>query len=173
MALVNQRVKTWHFVCHDGNISSTVHLLDCSSPRRFLSMRLDVDDAPLMEDFDIKKLAVPGVCLLVSLLAYSSQVLFLYLDPCPLTQAELLMFNSLVLCIWICYLRACRTSPGKVPSEWTPQISSEGERQEKVSEIGIARSRWCRKCEVMKPPRAHHCKACGRLVSLTYFDDLH
>ncbi len=120
-----------------------------------------------MADFDVAKLAIPSVCLLISFLAYSSQVLFSYLEPRPLTGVELLKFNSLVLCIWICYFRACRTNPGNVPSAWTPQDSSDGSRQEKGSEGGTARSRWCRKCDVMKPPRAHHCKACRRCVELT------
>lgn len=123
------------------------------------------DARPLMADFAIRDLAVPSVCLLISFLAYSSQVLFLYLDPRPLTGVELLKFNSLVLCIWVCYFRACRTNPGDIPPAWTPQASNDEKKQEKYHEAGTASSRWCRKCEVIKPPRAHHCKICGRFVS--------
>jgi palmitoyltransferase len=120
-----------------------------------------------MAEFDIKTLAVPSVCILISFLAYSSQLLFLYSDPGTLTSAELFKFNAFVLCIWICYLRACTTSPGGVPSEWTPQSSSDGmKNEEEGSEAGRAMGRWCRKCEVLKPPRAHHCKICGRFVWL-------
>ena len=121
-----------------------------------------------MADFDFNKLAVPGVCLLISFLSYPSQVLFLYLDPAPLTRIELFIFNSLVFCIWVCYGRACRTNPGNVRPVWQPESSKDGAKQEETFEAGMMRSRWCRRCEVRKPPRAHHCKACGRLVILIF-----
>lgn len=117
-----------------------------------------------MAEFDIKKLAVPSVCLLISFLAYPPQVLFVYLDPSPLTRAEILKFNILVLCIWVSYYRACKTNPGDIPSAWVPKVSGDGEKQEEKSEIGSERIRWCRRCDRLKPPRAHHCKACGRSV---------
>lgn len=125
---------------------------------------LVVASAALMADSNVNKLAVPGVCLLISFLSYSSQLLFLHLDPGPLTRIELFIFNSLVLCIWVCYARACLTNPGDVRSAWQPEPSKNGPKQEETSEAGMARSRWCRRCEVLKPPRAHHCKTCGRFV---------
>lgn len=131
-----------------------------------ISRILEVGHGPLMANFDVKKLAVPSVCLLISFLAYSSQVLFLYLDPCPLTGGELFRFNSLVSCIWVCYANACRTNPGAVPSAWIPQAPGNGAEQNHVSGAGRSRSRWCRKCKMVKPPRAHHCKTCGRFVFL-------
>jgi palmitoyltransferase len=123
------------------------------------------DDVESMADFDIKNLAIPSVCLLISFLAYSSQVLFRYLDPQPLTEIELVKFNSLVLCIWICYIRACRTDPGHVPPARRPQASNDEKKQGEHHDVGTSRSRRCRRCEVLKPPRAHHCKICQRSVS--------
>lgn len=149
----SKRVKTWHTGRDDSNTSSMTSLT-----------REILNDVSLMADFDVGKLAIPSVCLLISFLAYSSQALFLHLDPGPLTRTEVLRFNSLVLCIWVCYFRACRTSPGNVPPRWTLQVLSDGTKQEQESEGCMARSRWCRKCEILKPPRAHHCKACGRFV---------
>jgi palmitoyltransferase len=124
-------------------------------------------DGNSMADFDIKNLAIPSVCLLISFLAYSSQVLFRYLDPGPLTEIELVKFNSLILCIWICYFRACRTDPGHVPPAWTPQASNDEKKRLEYDDVGTSRSRRCRRCEVMKPPRAHHCKICQRSVCLS------
>lgn len=109
-----------------------------------------------MADFHISKLAVPAGCLLVTFLAYSSQILFRYLEPGPLTSSQLLYFNLLVGCVWVCFARACLTSPGEVPKDWQPKVETGTKRN--VS----ARPRWCRKCETFKPPRAHHCKTCGR-----------
>jgi len=114
-----------------------------------------------MSGFEVSKLAVPAVCILICLLAYSSQLLFLQLDPGPLSLAELIKFNSLLVALWICYYRACRTDPGRVPQGWSPAPGvNEGEQQ--APEAQMARQRWCRKCETYKPPRAHHCKTCGR-----------
>jgi palmitoyltransferase len=121
-------------------------------------------EGSLMADFDIRDLAIPSVCLLISFLAYSSQVLFRYLDPHPLTGVELVEFNGLVLCIWTSYYRACRIDPGHVPPAWMPQASSDEKKQDRYHDAGTPRSRRCRKCEVMKPPRAHHCKICQRSV---------
>jgi palmitoyltransferase len=123
-----------------------------------------------MANFETRKLAVPAVCLLVSFLAYSSQLLFLSLDPGPLTRPELFKFNSLVACIWVSYLRACSINPGKVPSHWTPGIKDLGDVVEGENAAGsiMTRKRWCRRCKVSKPPRAHHCKTCGRFGSFTY-----
>ena len=123
----------------------------------------EMDDG-LMAEFGIKALALPSVCLLISLLGYSSQVLFLYLEPGPLTFSELLKFNGLLLCTWICYFRACWTNPGNVPQTWTLPAPRNGEKQEEEPVADMANGRWCRKCEVLKPPRAHHCRICGRSV---------
>jgi palmitoyltransferase len=120
-----------------------------------------------MAAFKVSSLAVPGASLLVIFLAYSSQVLFLYLEPAPLSNRELIEFNLLVLCLWICYLRACITSPGSVPQDWSPVnvVDAVNEKEDTGDTHNKhSRQRWCRKCEAFKPPRAHHCKTCGRSV---------
>jgi ribosomal protein L40E len=117
-----------------------------------------------MAAFTFSKLAIPGVSLLVIFLAYSSQVLFLHIEPTPLSKRELIQFNLLIFCLWICYLRACITSPGSVPQDWIPMNAVNGEASTRDAHDGHSRQRWCRKCEAFKPPRTHHCKTCGRLV---------
>src|SRR2546421_4997439 len=117
-----------------------------------------------MAAFKISRLAVPAVSLLIVCLAYSSQVLFLYVEPKPLSSRELIQFNLLVICVWICYLRASLTSPGSVPDDWTPIDGVTQGTDDGAACNGHARQRLCRKCEAFKPPRAHHCKACDRLV---------
>ena len=130
--------------------------------RRLHSFHLNVD----MSDFEISRLAVPGVSLLIFYLSYTSQVLFLYIEPSPLTNCELVQFNLLVLFLWICYARTCSTNPGHVPQTWAPtELANAGNLPSKSSDEAH-RQRWCRKCEAFKPPRAHHCKTCRRLVVL-------
>lgn len=119
------------------------------------------------ESLDIGYLAIPAVTALISFLSYSSQFLFLFLEPGPLTKAETWKFNALVACIWVCYYRACTVDPGRVPKDWASK------KQLSASQGGIkidgdvsTRQRWCRKCAAFKPPRAHHCKICQRYVNL-------
>lgn len=121
-------------------------------------------DILLMAAFTFSKLAIPGVSLLVIFLAYSSQVLFLRIEPAPLSKRELIQFNLLIFCLWICYLRACITSPGNVPQDWIPMNAVNDKTDARDAHDRHSRQRWCRKCEAFKPPRTHHCKTCGRLV---------
>lgn len=104
----------------------------------------------------LQKLAVPGVCALIASLAYGSQFLFAGLDPGPLTSQQKLIFNTLVVCIWISYARAVYTDPGHVPPSWKPEHAFED------GEGPLVRQRHCRKCDALKPPRAHHCKVCKK-----------
>lgn len=119
-----------------------------------------------MAEFQIYQLAVPFVVLLIAFLSYTSQYLFLFLEPAPLSTPELVKFNILVACIWICYARACLTDPGRIPKDWKPSTTA-GALLEK--HLGLEegsdpsyRQRWCRRCEAFKPPRSHHCKTCQR-----------
>lgn len=115
-----------------------------------------------MSDFKISDLAIPAVLVLISFLSYSSQYLFLYIEPAPLNKRELLWFNGFVACSWICYYRACRTNPGFVPKELDELSPPSNEEKGDVSQESSVRRRWCRKCNAAKPPRAHHCKSCQR-----------
>lgn len=107
----------------------------------------------------IAKLAVPGVVALIAFLSYSSQLLFQTLAPGPLTKKQYLYFNVLVACIWISYARACWTDPGSVPEYWLRDQENEQKQAERKE-----RTRYCRKCDAVKPPRSHHCKVCQRCV---------
>jgi ribosomal protein L40E len=113
----------------------------------------------------IEDLAIPAVSSLIIFLAYTSQYLFYYLAPGPLTKTEAIWFNILVLGIWWCYDRACTVDPGQ--KGWVEKANriaedSEDEESEVVKlEKGM---RWCKKCDAIKPPRAHHCRQCGRYL---------
>ena len=112
-----------------------------------------------MDSAIVQRLAVPGVCILVAFLSYSSQLLFPRIDPGPLTSRQKLVFNALVAGIWVSYARAVLTDAGHVPEGWKLKEQDEGEQS------SVHRSRYCRKCAALKPPRAHHCKVCKRSVN--------
>ena len=111
---------------------------------------------PLME------LAPLAVSSLIALLAYGSQILFLRIEPYALRRSETYIFNVLLGCLWVCYARACLVNPGSVPAGWRPSSDGQDKHNSSLNEDVVLRSKWCRKCEAFKPPRAHHCKKCQR-----------
>ncbi|KAE8149707.1 DHHC palmitoyltransferase-domain-containing protein [Aspergillus avenaceus] len=113
----------------------------------------------LCSSFQVSRLAIPSVSVLISFLAYTSQYFFLYFEPAPLKKQELWRLNIFALCIWICYYRSCTVDPGRISSSWRPRDSKQLE-----ADNATGRQRWCRRCEAFKPPRAHHCKTCQRCI---------
>lgn len=111
----------------------------------------------------LEQLAIPGVSILIFFLAYTSQYLFYFIDPGPLTRSETVFFNGFVLAIWWCYDRACTVDPG--PRGWVRKAGLAGDEDEGGDTVLGRGKRWCRKCSAVKPPRAHHCKQCGRYAS--------
>lgn len=116
----------------------------------------------LMAYFQISQLAIPAVAILIIFLAYSSQYLFSHIEPSPLTKEQLTTFNILVGCLWVCYFRACTTDPGHIRKSYEPSLADRQDEDYDYVEASKNRHRWCRRCEALKPPRAHHCKTCKR-----------
>ena len=115
-----------------------------------------------MVQLSISQLAPIGVSLLIIILAYGSQFFFAYIEPYALERQQVATFNLLVGCVWVCYVLACQTDPGRVPKDWTPDgVASLFLSTSEDSHV-FNRYRWCKKCEAFKPPRAHHCKTCQR-----------
>jgi palmitoyltransferase len=104
----------------------------------------------------LEHLAIPAVSILIIFLAYTSQYLFHYIEPGPLSRREATWFNIFLLAIWWSYYNACTVDPG--PKGW---VNATNKKDEKVQELGSG-VRWCKKCDNIKPPRAHHCKKCQR-----------
>ena len=104
-------------------------------------------------------LAVPSVYALITFLAYTSQILLLYLEPYPLEKKQLIRFNVLLICLLITYTRSVLVDPGRIPK-------NEHEEEEEIENLDEKKHgqprKWCRKCSAVKPPRSHHCKSCKR-----------
>lgn len=109
----------------------------------------------------VEALAYPGVVILVSFLAYTSQWLFHHIQPGPLRKGDAYVFNALVAALLICYTRTCFTDPGRILTTWHEHFQAPNEAARIAAETS-SRQRSCRKCEMPKPPRAHHCKTCKR-----------
>jgi palmitoyltransferase len=109
----------------------------------------------------------------------SNQTAYIWLAP----------FDLGIVSIWINYILGCNTPPGSVPSDYNPEEEQEEEEEEedekdheqhaekvgkestakpvvKVKELkkSTGKARFCKKCKVYKPPRAHHCSECNKCV---------
>ncbi|KAL1898510.1 Palmitoyltransferase [Sporothrix stenoceras] len=61
-------------------------------------------------------IAIPAAVSVIIFLGYSSQWLFhtaTYLEPGQLTTTESVIFNTLLGCLWVSYIRACLVNPGR------------------------------------------------------------
>jgi palmitoyltransferase len=114
-------------------------------------------------------LAVPSVYALITFLAYTSQVLLLYLEPYPLEKKQLMRFNVLLVCLLISYTRSVFVDAGAVPKKKNEK-EIEIEKEKEAKKPGQPR-KWCRKCDAAKAPRSHHCKACKRQEIIFNFSD--
>ncbi|KAI0126946.1 DHHC zinc finger domain-containing protein [Xylariales sp. AK1849] len=140
----------------------------------------------------IQRLAIPFACLLIAFLGYGSQYLFAVspdLAPGPLTKREKWVFNVLLACLWWTYYKACSVDPGRytfpgrtdMKAKAKAKQTDSGEEEEDDDEEGEAEGetrrttgeqvkaakkprRYCRKCALPKPPRAHHCRVCERCI---------
>jgi palmitoyltransferase len=111
---------------------------------------------------ELSQLAVPSVYVLIFFLGYPSQWLLMHFEPRPLTKNELIFSNVILALIFITYTKSVFVDPGTIPKDWA-------EKQhlgvsEETKQIAAKSTKWCRKCEAPKPPRAHHCKACKRCI---------
>ncbi|KAI8366111.1 DHHC palmitoyltransferase-domain-containing protein [Radiomyces spectabilis] len=109
---------------------------------------------------------VVGVCLLITTIAYSSQ--FFVFAPALggwslATVKVLTPLNLLVLMVYYNYYLAVTTDPGRIPADWEPPSSLLITTKTNPSE-GITGPRFCKSCNIHKPPRAHHCRYCRRCV---------
>uniref|UniRef100_A0A8C4WW27 Palmitoyltransferase n=1 Tax=Eptatretus burgeri TaxID=7764 RepID=A0A8C4WW27_EPTBU len=74
-------------------------------------------------------------------------------------------FNALVLMLIIAHVRAATADPGFVPLPYTA-IDFSDIRSSPRNQAEKSHEEWtvCNRCEAYRPPRAHHCRVCGRCV---------
>lgn len=110
------------------------------------------------------RLIVTFVLLLISFIAYSSQLFIILPWYGNELSVDLIMlvgpFNVLVGMLFWNYFLCVLTDPGGVPKSWRPNVNEDGFEVKKLT----GRPRNCRTCEAYKPPRAHHCRSCNKCV---------
>mmetsp|Transcript_2874 Transcript_2874/g.6633 ORF Transcript_2874/g.6633 Transcript_2874/m.6633 type:complete len:309 (-) Transcript_2874:123-1049(-) len=120
-----------------------------------------------------------GVCLQIFLFLLISTATYCYYAvvlPLWLTWGTTGIVNGVTFFILLflmatSYLRTWLSDPGWVPSGWMPDdVLEQGGESGGVLERDAPMPaqtkdvRFCRKCDGYKPPRAQHCKQCGRCV---------
>ncbi|KAI7859007.1 zf-DHHC-domain-containing protein [Circinella umbellata] len=122
----------------------------------------------------IGRLYTLGVSLLIALIAYPSQI-FLFIpsfDNVSTAFKVLIPLNLLVIMVYWNYYLAVQTDPGRVPIEWVNEINIIDKIPESIlipcneerRAEGITGPRFCKTCDIYKPPRTHHCRYCRRCV---------
>lgn len=96
--------------------------------------------------YDILGIIIPT--LIISILAYGGHFIILIKFVAPLNQ---LIFQYSVIMIWLSYIQAIYTNPGKPSSTKKPTNIESKEK-------------FCHKCQNFKPERSHHCKKCQQCV---------
>ncbi|KAF3613689.1 putative protein S-acyltransferase 14 [Capsicum annuum] len=85
----------------------------------------------------------------------------------------LVLFHCLLVMLLWSYFSVVFTDPGSVPPNWKPDLDEERGDSDPLttSEFGASpadpanpRVRFCKKCNLLKPPRCHHCSVCGRCI---------
>ncbi|KAJ2004482.1 Palmitoyltransferase [Coemansia thaxteri] len=126
-------------------------------------MASDADDSYDAE-FDVGRLYVWGVSLLIGFIGYSSQVFVFWSFLGGFTVKALVVlgvFNALLHLLYYNYYLAATVSPGHVPIGWEPPLNGANVYELKRDTL---KPRFCRICKGYKPPRTHHCSDCDRCV---------
>lgn len=83
------------------------------------------------------------------------------------------MFNTVILLLTMAHIRAVLTDPGSLPLfptkvDFSDMHSSEPGLTEIEPSVqsNLIFSDWtvCTRCEIYRPPRAHHCRICRRCI---------
>lgn len=102
-----------------------------------------------------------------------------YLKEKPLVNSFILAVFAwcIVMCVASYLLTAC-VDPGRIPDSWRPQEDATADGDQCVvatpphpPAVDVAtmlasdgQPRFCTKCRIFKPDRAHHCSSCKRCV---------
>ncbi|XP_059296644.1 probable protein S-acyltransferase 16 isoform X4 [Lycium ferocissimum] len=73
------------------------------------------------------------------------------------------LFSVIALFCIYNYALAIYTDPGRVPKSFVPDVEDPENTVQEIKRKG-GDLRYCQKCSLYKPPRAHHCRVCNRCV---------
>lgn len=116
-------------------------------------------------DKDIQRLGVilPFLVIVLIVGPYLFVVPFFIIPTLPsfFGIINLAFATTIITLILTSYYQAIVTPPGYVPVGWKPDLES---GLESGDTPGGANVRFCQKCSMPKPERAHHCRVCDRCI---------
>lgn len=109
---------------------------------------------------------VAAVTVAISYIYFSTMLVFIDqwfgLWTSPGIMNAVVFTGVAVMCVYS-YSVAVFTDPGRVPSSFVPDIEDPENPVHEIKRKG-GDLRYCQKCSLYKPPRAHHCRICKRCV---------
>lgn len=117
-------------------------------------------------DKDIQRLGVILPFLVISLIVgpYLFVVPYVIIPKLPSFSGitNLTFSTAIITLILTSYYKSIVTPPGYVPSSWRPDLESGIEPEDTTQ--GGPNVKFCQKCSMPKPERAHHCRVCDRCI---------
>ncbi|KAM7265697.1 hypothetical protein ACFE04_003380 [Oxalis oulophora] len=118
--------------------------------------------------FDFNNFSLPVTVVVLSISYIYISTLFVFIDNWfGLTSSPGIMnavsFTAVAAACVYNYLIAIRTDPGPVPHTYMPDVEDTDHPIHEIKRKG-GDLRYCQKCSLYKPPRAHHCRVCKRCV---------
>ncbi|XP_065854570.1 probable protein S-acyltransferase 16 [Euphorbia lathyris] len=113
-------------------------------------------------------LSVPVVVVVFAIIYIYFTTLFVFIDGWFGLMSSPGIMNAIVftavalMCIFN-YALAIFSDPGQVPSTYMPDVEDADNPIHEIKRKG-GELRYCQKCSLFKPPRAHHCRVCRRCV---------
>lgn len=113
-------------------------------------------------------LSLPVFTVIILILSIHHIVMFLVIDPWLGFDTAPGVLNAFFFTSWtvlgfLAYILAIIRVPGSIPPLYSPDVeNSDAVLQEVKRKGGVLR--YCQKCSIYKPPRAHHCRVCKRCV---------
>ncbi|KAJ4979411.1 hypothetical protein NE237_010191 [Protea cynaroides] len=113
-------------------------------------------------------ISLPVLVVLSAICYIYYTTLFIFIDGWLGLKTSPGLMNALIFTATVCmcvfnYAAAILRDPGSIPPSFVPDIE---DAQTPIHEIKRKGGdlRYCQKCSLFKPPRAHHCRVCRRCV---------
>ncbi|WCJ28322.1 DHHC-type zinc finger family protein [Euphorbia peplus] len=113
-------------------------------------------------------LSLPVIVVVLAIIYIYFTTLFVFIDgwfglmSSPGIMNAVVFTAVAVMCIFN-YGVAIFSDPGQVPSTYMPDVEDPHNPIHEIKRKG-GELRYCQKCSLFKPPRAHHCRVCRRCV---------
>ncbi|KAJ4972015.1 hypothetical protein NE237_005114 [Protea cynaroides] len=113
-------------------------------------------------------ISLPVIVVLSAICFIYYSTVFIFIDGWLGLSTSSGVLNVFILTATVCmcvfnYAAAIMKDPGTVPPNFMPDIEDAETPMHEIKRKG-GELRYCQKCSLFKPPRAHHCRVCKRCI---------